>query len=208
MRHYQVKLLVGILLFGLISWLGFTSTVRMEAMAQQPTVAIPTVTSTKLGPMITVNQDYEQINVRAGPGSGDEYPIVGVLEQGEKVPALGRSPGGDWIQIVYPTVNGGVAWVYAYLVTVSGGELPIVAPPPTATPRITPTIDPTLAAQLIVEIGPTRMPTFTPPPPVQMPTYTQAPAINVAGGLPMGFIIIGMAVIGFFGLMISVFRGR
>jgi hypothetical protein len=208
MRHYQVKLLVGLLFIGIFSSLGLTFTVRNQALAQQPTVSIPTVTSTKLGPMVTVNQDQEQINVRAGPGVGDEYPIVGVLEQGEKVPALGRSPGGDWIQIIYPTVNGGVAWVYAYLVTVSGGELPIVAPPPTATPRVTPTIDPTLAAQLIVEVGPTRMPTFTPPPPVQMPTYTQAPAISVAGGLPMGFIIIGMAVIGLFGLLISIFRGR
>lgn len=208
MRQYQAKLLVCVLLIGLFLWLGLTSSVRMQASAQQPTVAIPTVTSTKLGPMVTVNQDQEQINVRAGPGVGDEYPIVGVLEQGEKVPAIGRSPGGDWIEIVYPTVNGGVAWVYAYLVTVSGGELQIVAPPPTATPRITPTIDPTLAAQLIVEIGPTRMPTFTPPPPVQMPTYTQVPAISVAGGLPLGFIIIGMAVVGLFGLLISVFRGR
>lgn len=208
MRHFQVKIMVGVLFIGIFSWLGLTSTVRIYALAQQPTVSVPTVTSTKLGPMVTVNQDQEQINVRAGPGVGDEYPKVGVLEQGEKVPALGRSPGGDWIQIVYPTVNGGVAWVYAYLVTVSGGELPIVAPPPTATPRVTPTIDPTLAAQLIVEVGPTRMPTFTPPPPVQMPVYTQAPAISVAGGLPMGFIIIGMAVIGLFGLLISVFRGR
>jgi uncharacterized protein YraI len=208
MRQYQVKLSVGIMLVCLLLWLGLTWTVSMKASAQQPTVAIPTVTSTKLGPMVTVNMDYEQINVRAGPGTSDTYPIVGVLEQGEKVPALGRSPGGDWIEIVYPTVNGGVAWVYAYLVTVSGGELPIVAPPPTATPMITPTIDPTLAAQLIVEIGPTRMPTFTPPPPVQMPTYTQAPAIGMAGGLPMGFIIIGMAVVGLFGLLISVFRGR
>jgi hypothetical protein len=208
MRRFQVKLLVGLLLVGIFAWLGITSSVHRKVLAQQPTVAIPTVTSSPFGPMVTVNQDQEQINVRAGPGVGDEYPIVGVLEQGEKVPALGRSPGGDWIEIVYPTVNGGVAWVYAYLVTVSGGELPIVAPPPTATPRVTPTIDPTLAAQLIVEIGPTRMPTYTQPPPVQMPTYTQAPAISVAGGLPMGFIIIGMAVIGLFGLLISVFRGR
>lgn len=208
MRKRRVKLLVGILLMGVFIWLALTSTVRMRAAAQQPTVSIPTVTSTKLGPMVTVNMDYEQINVRAGPGTSDAYPIVGVLEQGEKVPALGRSPGGDWIEIIYPTVNGGVAWVYSYLVTVSGGELPIVAPPPTATPRITPTIDPTLAAQLIVEIGPTRMPTFTPPPPVQMPTFTQAPVIGTAGGLPMGFIIIGMAVLGLFGLLISVFRGR
>jgi len=208
MRQYKVKLLVVILLIGGFSWLGFASTVRLNAYAQQPTVAIPTVTSSPFGPMVTVNMDQEQINVRAGPGAGEEYPIVGVLEQGEKVPALGRSPGGDWIEIVYPTVNGGVAWVYAYLVTVSGGELPIVEPPPTSTPRVTPTIDPTLAAQLIVELGPTRMPTFTQPPPVQIPTYTQAPTISVAGGLPLAFIIIGLAVVGLFGLLISVFRGR
>jgi hypothetical protein len=43
---------------------------------------------------------------------------------------------------------------------------------------------------------------------VEMPTYTQAPQVSVAGGLPMGFIIIGLAVVGLFGLMISLFRGR
>ena len=208
MRQYKVKLLLVILILAGFSWLGFTSTVRLAAYAQQPTVAIPTVTSSPFGPMVTVNLDQEQINVRAGPSAGGEYPIVGVLQQGEKVPALGRSPGGDWIEIVYPTVNGGVAWVYAYLVTVSGGDLPVVEPPPTPTPQVTPTIDPTLAAQLIVDIAPTRMPTFTQAPPVEMPTYTQAPAISVAGGLPMGFIIIGLGAVGLFGLVISVIRGR
>lgn len=206
MKQYKVRLLILILLIGGFSWLGLTSTVRLEAAAQQPTVAIPTVTSSPFGPMVTVNMDQEQINVRAGPSQ--DYPIVGVLEQGEKVPALGRSVGGDWVEIVYPVVDGGVAWVYAYLVTLSGGELPIIVPPPTPTPQVTPTIDPTLAAQLIVEIGPTRLPTFTQPPPLSIPTYTQAPEISVASGLPMGFIIIGLAVVGLFGLMISVFRGR
>jgi uncharacterized protein YraI len=208
MHRLRTKLLVVFLVIGILSWLGLINTVKSFAYAQQPTVAIPTVTSSPFGPMVTVNSDQEQINVRAGPSAGGEYPIVGVLQQGETVPAIGRSPGGDWIQIVYPTVNGGVAWVYAYLVTVSGGELPIVEPPPTPTPKVTPTIDPTLASQLIIDIGPTRMPTFTPPPPMQMPTYTQAPPISIAGGLPMGFIIIGLGVLGIFGLMISVFRGR
>jgi len=206
MKQYKVRLLIVILLIGGFTWLGLTSTAQLEAAAQQPTVAIPTVTSSPLGPMVTVNMDQEQINVRAGPSQ--DYPIVGVLEQGEKVPALGRSVGGDWVEIAYPVVDGGVAWVYAYLVTISGGELPIIVPPPTPTPQVTPTIDPTLAAQLIVQIGPTRLPTFTQPPPLTIPTYTQAPEISVAGGLPMGFIIIGLAVVGLFGLMISVFRGR
>ncbi len=206
MRQPKIRLLFGIFTLTGVLYFGFTSAMHLNVTAQQPTVAIPTVTSTPLGPMATVNQDQEQINVRAGPSQ--DYPIVGVLQQGEKVPALGRSVGGDWVQIAYPVVDGGVAWVYAYLVTISGGDLPVIVPPPTPTPRVTPTIDPTLAAQLIVDIGPTRMPTYTQPGPVDMPTYTQAPQVSVAGGLPMGFIIIGLAVVGMFGLIISVFRGR
>ncbi len=207
LRYKNGLLLVIILIIG-IYYFGTTSTVHMNAVAQQPTVSMPTVTSTPLGPTVTVNSDQEFARVRAGPGAGDEYPVVGVLQQGEKAPALGRSPGGDWIEIAYPTVNGGVAWVYAYLVTVSGGDLPIVEPPATPTPRVTPTIDPTLAAQLVVDLGPTRMPTYTQPGPLQIPTYTQVPQVSVAGGLPMGFIIIGLGVVGLFGLMISIFRGR
>jgi uncharacterized protein YraI len=206
MRNYKNKLWLGMLLVGGVLWFGVTSTVHQRAAAQQPTVDIPTVTSTPFGPMATVNQDQDHLNVRSGP-SGD-YAIVGILQPGDKVSTLGRSPGGDWIKIVYPTVEGGVGWVYSYLVTLSGGDLPIVEPPATPTPRVTPTIDPTLASQLVINLGPTRMPTFTQPAAVQMPTYTQAPPISGAGVLPMGFIIIGLAVVGVFGLIISVFRGR
>jgi len=206
MRFYKVWLLIALLLIGGFSWIGLTSTVRMDVTAQQPTVSIPTVTSSPIGKMATVNQDQEQINVRAGPSQ--DYPIVGVLQQGERVPALGRSVGGDWVEIAYPIVDGGVAWVYSYLVSISGGELPIIVPPPTPTPRVTPTIDPTLAAQFIIVVGPTRLPTFTQPPPLSIPTYSANTVSNSQGGFPMGFIIIGLAVVGLFGLVISIFRGR
>jgi len=206
MRFYKAWLLFGLLLLGGFLWLGLTYTVQSQAIAQQPTVSIPTVTSSPFGPMATVNQDQEQINVRAGPSQ--DYPIVGVLQQGERVPALGRSVGGDWVQIAYPVVDGGVAWVYTYLVIISGGELQIIVPPPTPTPRVTPTIDPTLAAQFIIEVGPTRLPTFTQPPPLSIPTYAEANQNPVSGGFPIGFIIIGLTVLGLFGLVISVFRGR
>jgi hypothetical protein len=172
---------------------------------QQPTVDIPTVTSSPYGPIATVNSDQEQINVRGGPST--DYPIVGLLVAGQSVPALGRSVGGDWVQISYPGIEGGVAWVYAYLVTVNG-ELPIVEPPPTPTPRTTPTIDPTLAAQFVIELAPTRLPTYTPPPPVAMPTFTEPPGVQNTGGVPMGFIVIGMGAVGLFGLLVSFFRGR
>lgn len=174
-------------------------------LGQQPTVAIPTVTSSPFGPMATVNSEQDQINVRGGPGT--DYPIVGVLVAGQVVPALGRSPGGDWVEISYPGIEGGVAWVYSYYVTVDS-ELPIIEPPPTPTPRVTPTIDPTLAAQFVVELAPTRLPTYTPPPPIAMPVFTESPSVQNTAGVPMGFIVIGMGAVGLFGLLVSFFRGR
>jgi len=176
-----------------------------KPLGQQPTVAIPTVTSSPFGPIATVNSEQDQINVRGGPGT--DYPIVGILVAGQQVPALGRSPGGDWVQISYPGIEGGVAWVYSYYVTVNA-ELPIIEPPPTPTPRVTPTIDPTLAAQFIVELAPTRLPTFTPPPPLVLPVFTEPPSSSTTTGVPMGFVVIGMAAVGLFGLLVSFFRGR
>jgi len=179
--------------------------VKAGALAQIPTVSIPTVTSSPIGALAIVRMDQDQINVRAGPNT--DFPVVGVLIAGQKVPALGRSVGGDWVQIAYPGVPGGVAWVYSPLVEIQG-SLPIVEPPPTPTPHITPTIDPTLAAQFIVEVPPTRLPTYTAPPPLVIPTLPSV-ARDISGErAPMGLVIIGMAVIGLFGTIISYLRGR
>lgn len=182
----------------------FLGPAQMPAAAQQPTGSIATVTGTPSGPMITVNYP-EQINVRAGPHSV-YYPAVGVLLPGEQAPALGRTAGGDWIQIKYPGVPGGIGWVYAPLVALSPGFLPIIEPPPTATPRTTPTIDPTLAAAFSIPTTPTRLPTFTPPPPLVIPTFT--PAGSGGGSVPMGLVIFGMAFIGVFVAIIAFLRGR
>src|SRR5512139_1613262 len=159
-KRVQSITLLG--LMAAILWMAIASPAQAGRLAQQPTVSIPTVTSSPSGPVVTVNSDQDIINVRSGPST--DYPIVGVLVAGQQVPALGRSAGGDWVEIVYPGVEEGVAWVYSYLVTVNQ-LLPIVEPPPTPTPRVTPTIDPTLAAQFVIELAPTRLPTFTPPPP-------------------------------------------
>jgi uncharacterized protein YraI len=185
-------------------WMSITE-VNANRLAQIPTVGIPTVTGTPLGATVVVRAGQDQINVRAGPST--DYPRVGVLIPGQIVPAYGRTPGGDWVQIAYPGVPGGVAWVYSFLVEVSG-NLPIVEPPPTPTPLTTPTIDPTLAAQFIVDTEPTRLPTFTQPPPLVIQTYAPRDTSGGTGGVPVGFIIIGLGVIGLFGTLISLLRGR
>ncbi len=173
---------------------------------QQPTVSIATVTGTPVGAYIIVDPSHVQVNVRSGPGT--DYPTVGVLVGGEQVAAKGRSVAGEWIQVFYPAVAEGVAWVYAPLVTLFGtAQLNIVEPPPTPTPRVTPTIDPTLAAQFVLEIPATRMPTFTPPEPLEIPEFEQAGTGRV-GGVPVGMLITGVGLMGLFAAAVSYLRER
>jgi hypothetical protein len=91
-------------------------------------------------------------------------------------------------------------------VSLSPGFLPILEPPPTTTPRTTPTINPTFAAAFQVQTTPTRLPTFTPPPPLA--TLNFELAAGTGSRVPMGFVILGLALIGILGAVISFLRGR
>ncbi len=178
---------------------------RTPAAAQQPTGNIPTVTGTApTHPVITVNNP-DGANVRAGPSSYD-YALIDFLPNQATAPAIGKSPLGEWIQIIDLSVSGGVGWVYAPLVSLSPGFLPIVEPPPTATPRTTPTINPTYAAAFQVQTTPTRLPTFTPPAPLA--TLNFESTAGSRSGIPMGFVILGLALVGILGAIISFLRGR
>ena len=204
MRHsWSRSIFWMVLLAGLLASFLFGAAAR-PVQAQQPTGSIATVTGTQSGPIITVTYP-EQINVRAGPSSV-YYAAIGVLLPGQTAPALGRTAGGEWIQIYYPGVPGDVGWVYAPLVGLTPGFLPIVEPPPTSTPRTTPTIDPTLQAAFQAPMTATRLPTFTAPPPLAVPTFEAQSGVR--SGVPMGLIIIGLAGVGLFGALISLLRGK
>lgn len=201
-------LLLGLILVGLFGSFDWVQA-QSDSIAQIPTGSIPTVTGTPVGALIIVmDSEVGYANVRSGPGTIG-YDIVGILTEGAQAPAIGRSPGGDWIQIVYPGAPGNVAWIYKDLVTLRG-TVPVVEAPPTPTPRVTATIDPTLAAQFLVEIPPTRLPTFTPPGDLApVPTFsTETVPQSTTGRLPMGLVIVGTGVLGLFGMLISFLRGR
>jgi len=188
MKQFWFKTLLGIFTVTGLSVGAFLSPRQAEAYQAAPTPSGIFVTVTYTDP----------INVRSGP-STSLYPIVAQLNPGEVVPALGISPGREWIQISYP---GGTGWVYASFVSISGGELQILEPPPTPTPLITATIDPTLAAAFNIPPTQTRMPTFTPPPPLEVPQFTDAnsgPSFLGASGI----FILGLGLIGAIGLLVS-----
>jgi hypothetical protein len=183
-----------------------TRPVDAQELAQQPTVAIPTVTGTPEGVTITVPLDQEYVNVRNGPGT--LYDLVGRLVAGQKAAVLGRSEGGDWLLIQYFGGPDNQGWIYAAPVSLSAGEVSIVEPPPTLTPAVTQTINSTLAAQFITTPIPTRLATFTPAESLVIPTYVDVSRTSLAGSIPMGLVILIVGGIGAIMAVISVIRGH
>lgn len=187
MKQFWFKVWVGI---GLLLSLGagaFLAPMQAEAFQD---------VSTPTGIFVTVTYT-DPINVRSGP-STVLYPIVAQLKPGDVVPALGISPGREWIQITYPE---GTGWVYASFVSISGGELRIVEPPPTPTPLIPSTIDPTLAAAFNVQPTVTRLPTFTPPAPLEEVDMT--PHVTTPRTIAPGIFIVVLGLLGGLGLVLS-----
>lgn len=198
------SILIGCLLLTILSIGGTPPLVH----AQQPTGSIPTVTGTATGPIVQIDPSIKQVRVYAGPSSFD-YPAVGVMLGGETAPALGRASGReDWIKIYYAGVPGSTAWIFGLYVSLSPGALlPLVEIPPTPTPFSTPTIDPTLEAAFIGQPTQTRLPTFTPPPPLELPSFDSSSS-SATTSVPAGFIILALGLFGFFGAVVSYLRGR
>lgn len=180
----------------------FNASSLTDVHAQQPTDTPAAAT----GLFITVVTDEPQINVRMGPSS-TVYPVIGVLLTGSTVPALGRSQGGDWIQIEFAAGPNGKGWVYSPLVQVSPpGNLQVVDSPPTPIPPATSTIDPTLAAQFVVQPTNTRLPTYTPAPTLVKFDFEQSAATQF--NIPWASIIIALAVLGMIGFLLSLLARR
>ena len=194
MKKFWFKLLEFILI-------GFIVGVVMFHLPQQ----VQAESEAQSGVVATVIYS-EPINVRGGP-STVYYPVVGRVFPGDVLPALGVSPGREWVQVAYPDAPGGVGWLYATYVAISGGELRVVEPPPTQTPIATATINPTFAAAFIFQPTSTRMPTFTPPPPLEMPQYTDE-VVARPSGLASGVIVVGLIFIGGVVFVISFLLNR
>ena len=205
---YKTRMIVWVAAIFGIMLLGLLTPGQASVLAQQPTGSIPTVTGTAEGPVVTVDQSIPVIRVYAGPSSFD-YPSIGVMLGNESAPAIGRARGReDWIQIHYSGVRGSIGWVYGPYVSLSPGALlPLVDIPATPTPFSTPTINPTLEAAFIGQQTPTRLPTFTPPPPLDLPSFNDVPS-TAATSVPAGLLILSLGLFGFFGAVISYLRGR
>lgn len=187
-------------------WIFFSASALTVVWARQLADTTPVPPQ---GMYIIVLSDEPFANIRMGPSS-TIYPKVGILYPGDTAPALGRSPGGDWIQIEYPGAPYDKGWIYSPLVQLApaGGTLLVVEPPPTPQPPATSTIDPTLAAQFVIIPTATRLPTFTPPPSLVVPNYAQPSSEKPKDTVPLAIIIVAFAVLGVLGFLFSLFLRR
>jgi len=86
------------------------------------------------------------VNVRSGPG--ENFEILGVLQQNQAAPVVGVNAERTWWQIqVPPTVfSTGLAWISAgFVYAVNTNAVPVAAPPPPPTPEVRPTLPPPAA---------------------------------------------------------------
>ncbi|HXD09452.1 MAG TPA: hypothetical protein VN653_05265 [Anaerolineales bacterium] len=192
MKQFWFRAILGVLVVAGLGG-GTLFSVKQARAFQDPSTPIS-------GAYITVTYS-DPINVRGGP-STVYYPVVGRLSPGDMAPALGVSPGREWVQIAFSGAPGGVGWVYAIYVSVSGGELLVVEAPSTSTPEVAATIDATLAAAFDFQPTPSRMPTFTPPPPLTVPQFTEVVATNRRLVAP-GYFVLSLILIGAAGLVVS-----
>lgn len=56
-----------------------------------------------------------QVNVRAEPSTAGE--VVGIIPENTAVEIVGKDPGGNWWQILYPTATDGKGWVAGQFIT-------------------------------------------------------------------------------------------
>ena len=120
MKRFWFKLFAGLLAGSALGAMIFLLPKQAEAYQDA---------STPAGVFVTVTYT-DPINVRGGP-STVYYPIVGQVSPGDVLPAIGVSPGREWVEVSFSGAANGVGWVYAIYVSVSGGELRVVEPPPT-----------------------------------------------------------------------------
>jgi len=151
------------------------------------------------------NTFEEAVNVRGGPSTITFPNPCGSLPVGATAVALGTTPARAWVQIEFPDCPGGVGWVYAEYVMLTGSVREVEAPP-TFTPLASATFDPTLVAAFPVEPTVTRLPTFTPPPPLVLPTFTER--ARPRGDFPTGVAILATALLGGLVLVVSFMSRR
>jgi tetratricopeptide (TPR) repeat protein/uncharacterized protein YraI len=106
--------------------------------ASSPTTAAsPTATSAPSAtPLPGAVVEAQRVNLRSGPS--ERFPSLGLYEHGTNFYIVGKTPTGDWLQVL--TLDEQVGWVFAANLPLNGdlAQVPVADSPPTPTLQPTP----------------------------------------------------------------------
>lgn len=180
----------------------------VSAPSVRPASAAPQAQATAGGVQVEV---FEDVNVRAGPGT--DYDLIGKLVPGQTETVLGKALNGQfvWVKVVYFGGPDNTGWVLSGLVRVVGDldSVPDLELPPTPTRPATATLEVFVEATTTPRPDEGRPPTFTPPAPPVRPTLLPVQGAAAGGGaFPPALAIIVLFVMGAFAGLVSLIRSR
>jgi len=167
---------------------GIVTPVATAAATLIPTLVptlIPTLippTATLQGVTITIKQPMQ--NVRTGPGN--QYDILGQMQQGEQAAVTGASLDYTWVVINFRGTQG---WLAGYLATVTGDlrSVPVIPAPPTPVPQFTATPSVAPTTDLIIVSA-----SMSPNPVLPNQTFTVTITVGNIGNVAAGpFVVAG-----------------
>jgi len=117
-----------------LSYLAYKFGVSLESLLELNSLSIDSTIF--VGQILTIGSEQPVavqpgngvVNLRSGPGT--DYPVVGQVEEGEQVAAMGKSSDGNWLMVESSDTPGGVAWVSAGLVAPVDVDVPVVQTSP------------------------------------------------------------------------------
>jgi uncharacterized protein YraI len=155
------------------------------ANATATATLIPTLippTATPEGVVLTIKSSKQ--NVRSGPG--DNYDVLGQLNQGEQAAVIGASLDYTWVVINFRGTQG---WLVGNLLTVSGDlrSVPVIPAPPTPIPVVTATPAVPQTTDLIIVSA-----SISPSPVLPNQTFTVTISVGNIGTVAAGpFVVAG-----------------
>ena len=116
-----------------------TAAEAVDLATDTPAPVVPTLTSAPPSPSVPMAMPSSQaVNCRSGPALG--WDVLTLIQYGKSVEIVAKNSDASWVEVKNPAVAGGVCWVSAGVVTITGnlGSVPMVAapPPPTGLPTV------------------------------------------------------------------------
>ncbi len=131
-----------------------TAAEAVDVATDTPTTA-PSTATPALPSVPMASPSTQAVNCRSGPALG--WDVLTLLQYGQSAEIVGKISDASWLQVKPAALSGGVCWVSAGVVTVTGdlGGVQVVAAPPP--PTGLPTVEGVTVTNVSISVSPSKI---------------------------------------------------